>query len=122
MSLQLTADDLQGLRLQSGMLNDQSVLDADHDRDHDDDGGFVPIEGDVDADAIKTDVAAFHQQHDIAYVSLTQHGSSSQQRRKRQSGQELQIQRESSTVWRTLGAFQVVSKFPIPSKPQSNKK
>ena len=119
MSLQLTADDLQGLRLQSGMLNDQSVLDADHDRDHDHDG--VPIEGDVDADAIKTDVAAFHQ-HDIAYVSSTQHGSSSQQRRKRQSGQELQIQRESSTVWRTLGAFQVISKFPIPSKPQSNKK
>ncbi len=104
------------------MLNDQSVPDADHHRDHDDDDGFVPTECDVDADAIKTDVASFHQQHDIEYVSSTQHGSSSHQRPKRQSGQELQMQQESSTVRRTLGAFQVVSKFPISSKPQSNKK
>jgi hypothetical protein len=112
--LQLTADDLQEFKMMSGMLTEQIDLDDDLEHGHSDD---VVHERDVDSHAVKSDVEIRGEQH----VGPMHHQNTSQQRPKHYNRQDLQLQRqkrEHSTSRRTLGAFQVVSKFPVPALPQ----
>jgi hypothetical protein len=126
--LQLTANDLDQLRMMSGMLTEEQnepeeEEEEEEEEEHaDDDTGPGGRQGHGDLDdnpnSHTSHVASSREQRAPA-----QHQASSHQRPKLQNRQDLQPKRQQREGWSsrrtgTLGAFQVVSKFPVTSLPQ----
>jgi ABC-type Zn2+ transport system substrate-binding protein/surface adhesin len=125
--LQLTANDLDQLRTMSGMLteeqNEQEEEEEEEEEHADDDTGPRGRQGHGDLhynhNSHTSHVASSREQR----APTTQHQASSHQRPKLQNRQDLQPKRQQRESWSsrrtgTLGAFQVVSRFPVASLPQ----